>query len=206
MYEALVDLDNLVADASYAEHLDAANIEQLESLLKQAEGGNPGLRGLEAKWNLAQTRQAMRTEITALKVTGKLRLNIWKKCERANREHEYRLLYKLFCLDTHNNVAALLERHVTEEGENTMISFFGKPDLDAIAGRLSFGIQFAIQSAKLVHGGLRTGAPEPEALAAQYRHERALGSRLRTLGCSRRRSSAGTTADMTRCWAAIGRG
>lgn len=173
MYEALVDLDNLLRDASYVGHLEAANLMQIEKLLKQAASGNPGLRGLGKKHDIEAARQRARADIEALKISGRSTLKISEKCKRVGRSDEYHSLYGLFCLDTHNNVAALLERHVSDVDSNTMISFFGAPDIHQIMSRVSFAAQFAIESARILHRAFKTDAPEPQALADQYWKERA---------------------------------
>jgi hypothetical protein len=50
------------------------------------------------------------------------------------RLDEYESLYGLFCLDTHNNGAALADRHLSEMPDGVVqISFFGECDQDLTA-------------------------------------------------------------------------
>ena len=107
MYEAFVDLENLVRDASYVDHIDAANLKQFEKLVAAAKRGNPRLAGLEKRWKLVEMLDSFRAQQIALKQTGKSALRIEDKCRLAGRETEYESIYGLLCLDTHNNVSAL---------------------------------------------------------------------------------------------------
>jgi hypothetical protein len=170
MYEALVDLDNLVHDAIYHCRIEHANLKQTLSIM----GSGP----------LRDTFQVGRKEdydqlaarIVELEDEGKGSLPMWKRCKAVGRSDEYDSLYALFCLDTHNNASALAERHLSEnEDGSPLISFFGKYNPETVAGRLEFGLWFLCQAALMVHGAFQVSAPELEALAGHY--ERVRGER-----------------------------
>ena len=161
MYEAHVDLDNLVADAGYVEHIIAAGLDQTIKIMEA--------QSLHA---LKDDRKAdydeLRAKLADLNCRGRGPLKIWKRCQRVGRLEEYNSLYALFCMDTHNNGAALAERHLSENAEgNVMISFFGPYDPWAIIRRLDLGVQFLLNSARYIHGAFRVPAPQIEELATR---------------------------------------
>jgi hypothetical protein len=51
MYETMVDLNNLVTDKDYHQHMEAANLVQMISLLNQS--SNPLLAGLDQQHDVA---------------------------------------------------------------------------------------------------------------------------------------------------------
>lgn len=167
MYEALVDLDNLVHDASYACRIEHANIKQMLSIM----GSGPLREALQ------KAHKASYDQMTARRVEiedeGKASLKIWKRCAVVGRTDEYNSLYALFCVDTHNNASALAERHLSESNDGSpLISFFGKYDPKVVISRLDFGMQFLFQAARMTHGAFQVPAPEVEELAAHFERER----------------------------------
>lgn len=167
MYEALVDLDNLVQDASYACRIEHANIKQTLSIMRSGPLREAFEKGRKEDYDQLTAR---RTEIED---EGKASLKISKRCEAVGRRDEYDSLYAMFCLDTHNNASALAERHLSEaEDGSPVISFFGKYDPKVVARRLDLGLQFLFQAAHMTHGAFRVPAPEVEALAARFEQER----------------------------------
>jgi hypothetical protein len=167
MYEALVDLDNLVQDASYACRIEHANIKQMLNIV-----GSGPLREALQKGHKADYDQmtARRVEIED---QGKASLKIWQRCAAVGRSDEYNSLYALFCLDTHNNASALAERHLSQRQDGSpLISFFGKYDPKVVASRLNFGLQFLFQAARMTHGAFQVPAPEIKDLAERFERER----------------------------------
>ena len=83
------------------------------------------------------------------------------RCALAGRTEEYEGLYADLCLDAHNNIAALTERHVRAVGTDghLEISVLGAPDPAAVARHLSMGVGFLIESALLIHGHFGASAP-----------------------------------------------
>jgi hypothetical protein len=101
-------------------------------------------------------------------------LQIRTRCDRAGRLDEYESLYALFCLDTHNNGAALAGRQLSELPDGKLqISFFGEYDPQAVARRLDFGLQLLLESARMIHGAFQVPAPHLNELASRLERERA---------------------------------
>jgi uncharacterized protein DUF5677 len=167
MYEALVDLDNLVHDSSYACRIEHANIKQTLNIMRSGPLRQAFQKGQKEDYDQLAARLA------EIEDRGKTSLKIWQRCALVDRRDEYDSLYALFCLDTHNNVSALAERHLSEsEDGSPLISFFGKYDPNAVANRLDFGLQFLFQSARMIHGAFQVPAPEVEQLTERFARER----------------------------------
>lgn len=154
MFEALVDLDNLVTDASYAERMEAANIDQFLKVV-DASPTNPLMAGLERKHDLAAIAAELRTE----RASKPGQMSIFDRCARVGREHQYRSVYSIFCLDAHNNVAALLDRHTSggETIETLRLDLFGDGNPFSLARRVFNAVGWMLESASLAHGAFRTG-------------------------------------------------
>ena len=167
MYEALVDLDNLVHDAAYHCRIEHASIKQTLSIMRSGPLRDAFQKGRKDDFDQLAARLA------ELEDEGKASLPIWKRCKEVGRSDEYDSLYALFCLDTHNNAPALAERHLSETKDGSpLVSFFGKYDPAVVASRLDFGLQFLFQSARMIHGAFRVPAPEVEAVAERFERER----------------------------------
>jgi hypothetical protein len=172
MYEALVDLDNLLHDASYVEHIEAASLKQLLKLLSSADKKNPLLEGFTD--STPAVSQAMIARFTELKAVGKGPIGIEARCRRTGRLAEYESLYALFCLDSHNNSAALADRHISDQPDGIpLVSFFQEPNPCVVARRLELGMGILIQAARMVHGAFRVESEPLEALVERYQRERA---------------------------------
>jgi len=162
MYEAHVDLDNLLQDAGYVEHMLAAGLEQTLKIMESAP-----LRQLMKEGRKPEYDQ-LSAQLADFNCRGKGALSIWKRCRRAGRADEYESLYALFCMDTHNNTGALGERHVSENPDGgVLISFFGPYDPWAVIRRLDLGLGFLLGSARDMHGAFKVPAPQIDELAAQ---------------------------------------
>ena len=155
MYEALVDLDNLVRDPSYHQHMEIANLRQVA----RAIGSNGrGVAVDRTRGGAKVSRDALLAELAALKKRGKKPLGLDERCVLAGRTEEYESLYADLCLDAHNNIAALTQRHVRAVGTDghLEISVLGDPDVDAVVRHLSMGVGFLLESAQLIHGAFGT--------------------------------------------------
>lgn len=159
MYEALVDLDSLLGDPSYVDHIESANLTQMVKFERS---------GLIPKKDLDEFKSRL-AELLKLK-RGPMDLRT--RCEKIGRLDEYDGLYTLFCLDTHNNGAALIDRHISEDANGkTIISVFGKYDPQVVIRRLDVGLQWLFRSAHMIHKAFNVPAPLIDELAARYERE-----------------------------------
>jgi Family of unknown function (DUF5677) len=172
MLESHVDLDNMLHETGYYEHVQAAGYEQTIKVMEATP-----LRQLKAD------RKADYDELSAmlsdLKCRGKGPLKIWKRFQRAGRIDEYNGIYTLLCTDAHGNSPALAERHLSEKPEGGMlISYFGPQEPETIIRRLDLGLGFLLGSARDMHGTFKVPAPEIDELAVKL--ERVKSERAKT--------------------------
>jgi hypothetical protein len=168
MYESHVDLDNLLQDAGYVEHIHAAGYQQTLKIMEAAP-----LRQLMKEGRKAEYDE-LNAKLADLKCRGKGPLQIYQRYKRAGRLDEYEGLYALFCIDAHNNSPALAERAISETPEGgLLVSIFGKYDPGAVIRRLDLGLGFLFGSARDMHCAFRVPAPEIDELAAKLERVKA---------------------------------
>lgn len=167
MYEVLVDLDNLRRDPAYLDLMEAANLKQMCKLLEQADT-NPLLRRFSARFDVSALLAEFRARRVELKAQGKEPLKIEDRCDRVGRKAEYLSLYGLFCMDSHNNMAALADRHFDEVGGALTVSVFAQPHVPSVRRRLSTGIDFMLTTARMLHDAFSSDPPELARVARRY--------------------------------------
>jgi len=156
MFEALIDLDNLVSDASYHERMNAANLDQFIKLLK-ASSVNPLLAGLDKKHDVQRVVAEFQAELDGLRARKRGQKDLRARCVDIGRENEYTSIYTLLCLDAHNNIASLVDRHVSAgEAESLRVDAFGDGNPMSLARRIHLGVGWMLQSATFVHGAFQT--------------------------------------------------
>jgi hypothetical protein len=160
LFEAVVDLDNLLQNPTYIEHMEAADLRQRKELLIQGRT-NPLMSGLDLKLDLVGELKTVGPRLAELERRGHGRLKIKDRCIAVGREDEYRSIYALFTLDVHNNISALADRH-TEA-----VNIFGVPNLTVVRGRLSLATKYAVESATMIHRAFRTQEPTIAILPSQ---------------------------------------
>jgi hypothetical protein len=168
MYESHVDLDNLLHEAGYVEHIQAAGYEQTIKVMESTPLRQAFKEGRKAEYD------ELSTKLADLKCRGKGPLKIWQRCQRAGRLDEYNSLYALFCLDAHGNLPALAERHISEKPDGgLLVSIFGQYDAWAVIRRLDFGLGFLLGSARAMHRAFKVPAPQIEELVAKLERAKA---------------------------------
>lgn len=161
IYEAMVDLENLLVDPSYVEYVVAATLRQMLRIMKS--------RPLhELKEGRSEEYEQFKSALNELESRGIRQLSIRDKCARAQRLDEFESLYGLLCLDTHNNGAALAERHLSERTDGVVqISLFSRQDPLIVARRINVGLSFSLQSAQMIHRAFKVPAPRIDMLASK---------------------------------------
>jgi hypothetical protein len=168
-YEALVDLDNVLVDPSYACRIEHANIKQTLNIMRSKPLRDAFQKGRKDIYDEQTARLA------ELEYEGKASLKIWQRCKTVGRSDEYDSVYALFCLEAHNNASALAERHLSEKDGRPEISYFGDFDTQVVIRRLDMGLKWLFESVWATHGKFRVRAPEVETMAARFQqaHEQA---------------------------------
>lgn len=157
MFEALIDLDNLVHDADFHERMDAANLDPFLKLLRTCPT-NPLMAGLDQKHDIPTITAEFQAELDGLRARKRGQKDLRSRCIDVGRENEYTSIYTLLCLDAHNNITALIDRHVSEgESRTLQVDAFGDGSPFSLARRVFMAIGWMLESADCAHGAFQTG-------------------------------------------------
>ena len=126
IYEAHLDLQNLLRDADYSLNMEAADAEEQLKLVIEAET-NKFLAG--TSFNAKSELDRLRARLAELRALGRRPLTIKQRAILVGRQEQYASSYRLLCLDGHNNTSALADRHFTEIDGERFVNFFGEPCL-----------------------------------------------------------------------------
>jgi len=88
MFEAIIDLDNLVSDASYHERMDAVNLVQFLKLL-EVSPTNPLLAGLDRKHDIATITREYQADLAGLQARKRGQKDLRSRCIDVGRDNEY---------------------------------------------------------------------------------------------------------------------
>lgn len=160
MLEAYVDLKNLCAEKTYGYNLQASNIKEWLKLAREAgKLQNPYLEGLSTAKNFEEQVAEWETELSVLKEKGFVPLRQDQKFQYADMENEYRSIYNYLCSYSHNNIRALIDRHIeiNEEKSDFKIVMFPEFNGEKAEHYISTAIICLNQSSKIVHATLKTG-------------------------------------------------
>lgn len=159
--EAFVDFVNLAGDQKYGYHIDAANLREWKRVLTEAKTtSNPYLRDISEFKDLDVAMADHESKLMELEAKGYRALNNFEKFDRSGQAQEYRSFYNFLCCHTHNNMRALIERHIEfiDDGADIEVQFFAPAVLtdlveyyDSAAGILvaaTIGIHEALKSEK----------------------------------------------------------
>ncbi len=144
--EAFVDFVNLVEERKYGYHMDAAHLYQWQEVLREAKTTtNPYLKEISEYENLDSALADCESRLAELEKDGFSQLKVKARFSRSGLAQEYRSFYNFLCCHSHNNIRALMERHVglIADGTDIEIRFFALPEqtdqvvyIDSAAGIL----------------------------------------------------------------------
>lgn len=167
--EAYVDLVNLVENPQYGYNLEASYLKEWLKILEEArKGKNEYLRAISEASSLDQSIDEWRNSLKKLESKGYKVLKIEKKFERAGMEKEYRSIYNLLCSDSHNNLGALVSRHVEREQTDFSIVFYKAYTPEDSAVYVGTNAEILVRATQLIHKFL--DSPVQDAIKA-YRVE-----------------------------------
>jgi hypothetical protein len=169
--EAFVDFSNLVADRKYGYHIDAAHLNEWMKVLKEAKTTpNPYLKDMSEFKDLDSTIADYEHQLSDLASKGYRPLNNSQKFERSGQAQEYRSFYNFLCCESHNNMRALMERHVAilAEGTDIEVQFFAPAVLTDLVQYFDSAVGILVAATIGIHEAL--GSPrkaDAERLALQ---------------------------------------
>ena len=114
LFEGYIDLINLVKNKHYFRNMNATYLNERLRVLRHAyeNKANPYLKDISNKKDLKETIDDIKAELKELEKKGFKPLSIFEKFKLAKLINEYQSIYAELCLDTHNNIRALEERHI----------------------------------------------------------------------------------------------
>ena len=176
VYEAHLDLHNLVADPDYSLNIEAADAAQQLRLMDAAQS-NRLLAGVP--FDPLSQADRFRQRLAELKQLGRVPLEIKERAARAGRSEVHAAAYGLMCLDAHNNASAIADRHFAEENGRHIVTFFGEPHVPSLRGRLYWLIRIVVESTSVLHAAF--GSDSVVARDLRNRFEAEKGSLARTV-------------------------
>ncbi len=152
--EAYLDLVNLINDESYYDRMLATFLEEEIRLLKNIKNSlgnesNPFL--VNASDAPVEELQESETRLGQLKKEGKKPIKILDKFKLAGLESVYQSVYWNLCNDSHNNISALVSRHIEQRGEDYEIVLFKDRGLSNPQPYFDSLSSILIQSSMLIH-------------------------------------------------------
>lgn len=130
LLETRVEFVNLMRDATYGYHMEAADLRETLKVLKTArDKKNAFLPDLAAMPNLDQLIDDLVAQFDKLMKEGCGPLTVFDRFVLAGMEDEYRSIYNSLSSDAHSNRRALVDRHVEfNEGDFELVFFKSAPD------------------------------------------------------------------------------
>lgn len=155
--EAYVDFRNLAADRSYGNHMQAAYNDQWLKVLREAKaGGNPYLAGIGDAANLHAEIQTKSSELDRLKKQGFRALKVIERFDKADMLEEYRSLYNFMCGHTHNDIRALIDRHLEIDDNDFVVVYYKDEPVESFLTYLDSVCSMLIDASQRMHEVLET--------------------------------------------------
>jgi hypothetical protein len=114
MFEADIDLRNMIKTPGYSKRMYASFLEQKLRLTREAASAkpNPFLAAVRAQRKPAEDLRDTQKELDELRAGGNGPIDIRCRAEFAGVLDAYLSVYNMLCLDTHNNIRSLEDWHI----------------------------------------------------------------------------------------------
>jgi len=159
--EASLDFANLASDRKYGYYMEAAERHEWTKMLRHAkEGNNPFLTAMAKRSEADDALNRMSRELAELKKKGYRPLGPKEKFEKANMEPIYQSMYNDLCCDSHNNIRALITRHmdVPPHHEDFAVDFCPPIDFEGILPYVDTFCGIVMSTTETLHRILKTGS------------------------------------------------
>ena len=161
--EAFVDFKNMSCDESYVNYMQAKYHYEWIKVLNQAKGNsNPFLSQFSQWKDLDSQRNEHKTELSKLKNSGYVPLTVYQRFEKAGMTHEYSSLYNFLCSEAHNDIRALMNRHIKTNQSCNDYSVVGykNQSVSDFAAHLDSTAGLLLESSLRIHSFFGNGEPE----------------------------------------------
>ncbi|MDO9215575.1 MAG: DUF5677 domain-containing protein [Methylococcales bacterium] len=161
LLEAYVDFKNLAENETYIYYMEANNVKQELTLLKEASNNNNVYLALIASEPslLTATIQQYEATLTELSKKGYKPLKIFEKFEKAGMIDEFKSIYNDLCSHSHNNINSFTGKFVDiDEAQNDFeITHFKEQADGEIERHLITGCSYLRNASHKIHAVLETG-------------------------------------------------
>lgn len=159
IFEAYADLRATLGDPEYYKRMYSTLLEERLRFLRNVERSrsNPFLVSIAGQLDIAAEQASLQQELSDYKNGGHSPLTTAARFKAANLEHEYESMYWLLCLEGHNNMSALDDRHIGKSGDDFEVLMFKEPQPDDMVRLLDSLAAVVIDSTARMHKFLKTG-------------------------------------------------
>lgn len=167
--EAYVDFRNLASNPTYGYSLELGHIKEWLKILQEAKTGkNEYLLEISQAPDLDQRIAEWTRKKIALEARGYRSLKIEQKFQRAEMEKEYRSQYNSLCCDAHNNLRALVDRHIEIDGEGFEVVYYKAYTPEDSAVYVGTNAEILIRASQELHAFLHSPVCDE---VSKYREE-----------------------------------
>lgn len=159
--EAYVDLVNLVRNPRYGYFLEFAYLKEWLKILNEAKAGkNEYLEDISKAPSLDATLKEWHDKKQKLASAGYKAPSIESKFAWAGLEKEYRSIYNSLCVDAHNNLRALIDRHIEREPSDFSMVFYKAYAPEDSAVYVGTNAELLVRATQLVHDFFKSPAQD----------------------------------------------
>ena len=161
LLEGYVDFRNLHADAAYIDNMHLAyHLGWLKVLEEARKGSNPFLESIAGNADVEERIASEKQAADELRAKGTKYLSILDRMKLAGMEDDYRSRYNFLCADTHNDVRALIGRHVQRTGDDFEIVFYKDVNEQKVAPYVISASEFLLDATDKIHDHFKSGQDE----------------------------------------------
>lgn len=167
--EAYVDLHNLSESPTYGYSLELGHIKEWLKILVEAKAGkNEYLTAITEAPDLDSAIADWSKKKITLENKGYRALRVEQKFQRAGMEKEYRSQYNSLCCDAHNNLRALIDRHIEMNGQGFELVYYKAYTPEDSAIHVGTNAELLVRASQKLHSFFKS--PVENEVAA-YRAE-----------------------------------
>jgi hypothetical protein len=170
MFEADIDLTNLMKCRDYSKRMYASFLKEKLRLTKEASSSkpNPFLKAVRESRNPAEDLKETKDELDRLAAEKNGPIDIRCRSELAGKIDEYLSIYNMLCLDTHNNIRSLEDWHIEVAGSDDYHAVAFKQTKADLVHHLSAIPGIVLLQTKALAGFLGTSGIEFEKYYKEY--------------------------------------
>ena len=149
--EAHVDLINLTNDANYIEQMKASYHEQWVYLMEAGISGNTPFLKEFVTDDVTDSLAYNRRSLAKYKAAGVRPMKVSERFKKAGMSEWYVSVYNHLCADSHNNLRALIKRHIRQKEDGMEVVVFRNIKGNEIAEAAGFFAHLYLASSAAAH-------------------------------------------------------